>query len=117
MANEILNKKGIKITLVDARFAKPLDENLIWQAAIDHEAIITIEEGSIGGFGSHVSQFLSDKNLLDNNLKFRSMILPDKFINHNKPELMYKDAGLDAEAIVSKVLDSLNSKIIVQKQK
>ena len=117
LANEILNKKGIKITLVDARFAKPLDENLIWQAAIDHEAIITIEEGSIGGFGSHVSQFLSDKNLLDNNLKFRSMILPDKFINHNKPELMYKDAGLDAEAIVSKVLDSLNSKIIVQKQK
>ena len=117
LANEILNKKGIRITLVDARFAKPLDENLIWQAAIDHEAIITIEEGSIGGFGSHVSQFLSDKNLLDNNLKFRSMILPDKFINHNKPELMYKDAGLDAEAIVSKVLDSLNSKIIVQKQK
>ena len=117
LANEILNKKGIRITLVDARFAKPLDENLIWQAAIDHEAIITIEEGSIGGFGSHVSQFLSDKNLLDNNLKFRSMILPDKFINHNKPELMYKEAGLDAEAIVSKVLDSLNSKIIVQKQK
>jgi 1-deoxy-D-xylulose-5-phosphate synthase len=116
LANEILNKKGINITLVDARFAKPLDENLIWQIATDHEAIITIEEGSIGGFGSHVSQFLSEKNLLDNNLKFRSMILPDKFINHNKPELMYKEAGLDAEAIVSKVFDVLNSKIIVQKQ-
>ena len=71
LANDILNKKGIKITLVDARFAKPLDENLIWQIATDHEAIITIEEGSIGGFGSHVSQFLSEKNLLDNNLKFR----------------------------------------------
>ena len=116
LANEILNKKGINITLVDARFAKPLDENLIWQIATDHEAIITIEEGSIGGFGSHVSQFLSEKNLLDNNLKFRSMILPDKFIDHNKPELMYKEAGLDAEAIVSKVFDVLNSKIILQKQ-
>ena len=117
LANEILNKKGIGITLVDARFAKPLDENLIWQIATDHEAIITIEEGSIGGFGSHVSQFLSEKNLLDNNLKFRSMILPDKFIDHNKPELMYKEAGLDADAIVNKVFDTLNSKIIVQKQK
>ena len=116
LANEILNKKGINITLVDARFAKPLDENLFWQLATDHEAIITIEEGSIGGFGSHVSQFLSEKNLLDNNLKFRSMILPDKFIDHNKPELMYKEAGLDAEAIVSKVFNILNSKIIVQKQ-
>ncbi len=116
LANEKLNKKGIKVTLVDARFAKPLDENLIWQIATDHEAIITIEEGSIGGFGSHVSQFLSEKNLLDNNLKFRSMILPDKFIDHNKPEIMYKDAGLDADAIVSKVFDTLNSKIIVQKQ-
>jgi len=116
LANEILNKKGIKITLVDARFAKPLDENLFWQVATDHEAIITIEEGSVGGFGSHVSQFLSEKNLLDNNLKFRAMILPDKFIDHNKPESMYKEAGLDAEAIVSKVFDVLNSKIIVQKQ-
>ena len=116
LANEILNKKGINITLVDARFAKPLDENLIWQIATDHEAIITIEEGSIGGFGSHVGQFLSEKNLLDNNLKFRSMILPDKFINHNKPDLMYKEAGLDAEAIVSKVFDVINSKIILQKQ-
>ena len=116
LANEILIKKGIKITIVDARFAKPLDENLIWQVATDHEAIITIEEGSVGGFGSHVSQFLSEKNLLDNNLKFRSMILPDKFIDHNKPELMYKEAGLDAEAIVSKVFDIINSKVILQKQ-
>jgi|TARA_Y100001970_G_scaffold241301_1_gene304767 1-deoxy-D-xylulose-5-phosphate synthase len=116
LANEILNKKGLNVTLVDARFAKPLDENLFWQVATDHEAIITIEEGSIGGFGSHVSQFLSEKNLLDNNLKFRAMILPDKFIDHNKPDLMYKEAGLDAEAIVSKVFDVLNSKIILQKQ-
>ena len=116
LANEILNKKGIGITLVDARFAKPLDENLIWEIATNHEAIITIEEGSLGGFGSHVSQFLSEKKLLDNNLKFRSMILPDKFIDHNKPEIMYKEAGLDAEAIVSKVFDVINSKVILQKQ-
>jgi len=116
LASEILNKKGIGITLVDARFAKPLDENLIWEVSTNHEAVITIEEGSLGGFGSHVSQFLSEKKLLDNNLKFRSMILPDKFIDHNKPELMYKEAGLDAESIVSKVFDTLNSKIILQKQ-
>ena len=116
LASEMLNKKGIGITLVDARFAKPLDENLIWEVSTNHEAVITIEEGSLGGFGSHVSQFLSEKKLLDNNLKFRSMILPDKFIDHNKPELMYKEAGLDAESIVSKVFDTLNSKIILQKQ-
>ncbi len=117
LANEILNKKGIEITVVDARFAKPLDKNLIWELSVNHEVIITIEEGSLGGFGSHVSQFLSENSLLDNNLKFRSMVLPDKFIDHNKPELMYKEAGLDAEAIVSKVFDTLNSKVILQKQK
>ena len=70
IASENVAKKGINLTLIDARFAKPLDEKLIWQLATDHEAIITIEEGSIGGFGSHVSQFLTEKNLLDNNLKF-----------------------------------------------
>ncbi len=116
LANEILKKKGIGITLADARFAKPLDENLIWELATNHEALITIEEGSLGGFGSHVSQFLSEKNLLDNNLKFRAMILPDKFIDHNKPEIMYKEAGLDADAIASKVFDVINSKVILQKQ-
>ena len=115
IAQERLSKKGIYITIVDARFSKPLDENLIWQIAIDHEAIITIEEGSIGGFGSHVGQFLTDKNLLDNNLKYRSMILPDRFINHDKPELMYKYAGLDAKSIETKVLDTLNSKVVIKK--
>ena len=115
IAEENLKKKGINLTIIDARFAKPLDENLIWQIATEHEAIITIEEGSIGGFGSHVGQFLSDKNLLDNNLKYRSMILPDRFIDHDKPELMYKFAGLDANSIESKVLDTLNSKVIIKK--
>ncbi len=115
IASENLKKKGISITLFDARFAKPLDESTIWQIATDHEIIISIEEGSIGGFGSHVSQYLFDKNLIDNNLKFRSMILPDRFIDHDKPELMYKSAGLDALSIETKILDTLNSKVIVKK--
>ncbi len=115
IAKENLSKKGINITLIDARFAKPLDENLIWQVSTDHEVLITIEEGSVGGFGSHVAQFLSEKNLLDSNLKFRSMILPDRFIDHDKPELMYKYAGLDSSSIENKVLDTLNSKVIIKK--
>jgi 1-deoxy-D-xylulose-5-phosphate synthase len=117
IAGENLKKKGIHITIVDARFAKPLDEKLIWQIATDHEVLITIEEGSIGGFGSHVSNFLSEKNLLDKGLKFRTMVLPDKFIDQDKPEMMYKKAGLDAQSIEEKVLDMLNSNIILQKQK
>jgi len=116
-AAENLKKKGVNITVVDARFVKPLDENLIWQLATDHDSIITIEEGSIGGFGSHVTQFLSEKNLLDNNLKFRSMVFPDKFIDQDKPDLMYKIAGLDSKSIEEKILDTLNSNIILQKQK
>ena len=115
IAEENLRKKGVKATIVDARFAKPLDENLIWQLATNHEVIITIEEGSIGGFGAHVSNFLNDKNLLDSNLKLRSMILPDKFIDQDKPENMYKSAGLDALSIENKVLEVLNSKVIVKK--
>ncbi len=117
IAAESLKKKGINITIVDARFAKPLDENLIWQIATDHEALITIEEGSIGGFGSHVSNLLVEKNLLDKDLKFRAMILPDRFIGQDKPDLMYKAAGLDSQSIQEKVLNLLNSNIVLQKQK
>ena len=116
-ATENLKKKGIDITIIDARFAKPLDENLIWQIATTHEAIMTIEEGSIGGFGSHVLHFLSNKGLIDNNLKFRSMILPDIFIDQDTPENMYKIANLDSNSIEEKVLDLLNSNIVLQKQK
>ena len=116
-ASENLKKKGINITIVDARFAKPLDENLIWQLATTHESILTIEEGSIGGFGSHVVDFLSKKSLLDSNLKFRSMTLPDSFIDQDTPENMYKSAGLDAKSIEDKILDLINSNIILQKQK
>ena len=115
IAYENLKKKGINITVADARFVKPLDKNLIWQLAINHEIFITIEEGSIGGFGSHVGHFLNEKNLAHENLKFRSMILPDKFIDQNKPNEMYKEAGLDSESIVNKILETLNSKIVVKK--
>src|SRR6056300_113407 len=116
-ASESLKKKGINITIVDARFAKPLDENLIWQLATTHESILTIEGGSIGGFGSHVVDFLSKKSLLDSDLKFRSMNLPDIFIDQDTPENMYKSAGLDAKSIEDKILDLINSNIILQKQK
>jgi 1-deoxy-D-xylulose-5-phosphate synthase len=116
-AAENLKKKGVNITIVDARFAKPLDENLIWQLATTHEAIVTIEEGSIGGFGSHVVNFLSRKGLMDSNIKFRSMTLPDVFIDQDTPENMYKIANLDSISIEEKVLDVLNSNIVLQKQK
>ena len=116
-ASENLKKKGVNITIVDARFAKPLDENLIWQLATTHEAIMTIEEGAIGGFGSHVVDFLTKKGLMDSRLKFRSMTLPDIFIDQDTPNNMYKFANLDALSIEEKVLDLLNSNIILQKQK
>ena len=116
-AAENLKKKGINITIVDARFAKPLDENLIWQLATTHECIMTIEEGSIGGFGSHVIDFLTKKGLMDNNLKFRSMILPDFFLDHDTPENMYLKAGLDSISIEEKVINTLKSNIILSKVK
>ena len=112
-----LKKKGVNITVVDARFVKPLDENLIWQLATTHEAIITVEEGSRGGFGSHVVDFLTKKGLMDSNLKFRSLTLPDLFIDQDTPENMYKIANLDSSSIEEKVLDVLNSNIVLQKQK
>ena len=116
-AAEILSAKGIELTIVDARFAKPLDEKLIMEVATSHEAVVTIEEGSIGGFGSHVSQLLSDRGVFDNGLKFRSMILPDTFIDQDTPEAMYKKAGLDSSSIVNKIEDLLKSNIIVAKNK
>ena len=115
IASENLAKQGLNISIADARFAKPLDENLIWQLATNHEVLITIEEGSIGGFGSHVNNYLNDKGLLDGKLKFRTMILPDKFIEQNKPDEMYKEAGLDAKSIETKILETLSSKIIIKK--
>ena len=116
-ASEKLLIKGIDCTIVDARFAKPLDEKLIMEIATNHEVLITIEEGSIGGFGSHVMQLLSDRGVFDRGLKFRSMILPDIFIDQDSPEKMYEAAGLDSESIIDKVKETLNSNIILAKNK
>ena len=116
-ASEELLKKGIDCTIIDARFAKPLDEKLIMEVASNHEVLITIEEGSIGGFGSHVMQFLSDRGVFDRGLKFRSMILPDIFIDQDTPEKMYKTAGLDSSSIAHKVEETLNSNIILAKSR
>ena len=112
-----LDAKGISTTVADARFAKPLDKQLIMNLCLNHEVLITIEEGSIGGFGSHVFQMLSERGIFDKGLKIRSMILPDQFINQDTPENMYKTAGLDAEAIEQKVLDTLKSNIVISKTK
>ncbi len=114
-ASEVLSKKGINITIVDARFVKPLDEKLIMEIATSHEALITIEEGSIGGFGSHVSQLLSERGVFDNGLKFRSMILPDEFLDQDTPEKMYIKAGLSYKSIVEKVEQTLVSNIVFAK--
>jgi len=116
-ASEKLLKKDIDCTIIDARFAKPLDEKLIMEVASNHEVLITIEEGSIGGFGSHVMQFLSDRGVFDRGLKFRSMILPDIFIDQDIPEKMYVTAGLDSTSIASKVEETLNSNIILAKNR
>jgi 1-deoxy-D-xylulose-5-phosphate synthase len=116
-ASDLLSKKGIDITIIDARFAKPLDEKLIVEAATNHEVLISIEEGSVGGFGSHVMQFLSDRGIFDKGLKFRSMILPDLFIDQDTPEKMYEKAGLDSLSIANKIEETLNSNIIFAKNR
>ena len=116
-AAEILSAKGIELTIMDARFAKPLDEKLIMEITTSHEVVITIEEGSIGGFGSHVAQLLSERGVFDKGLKFRSMILPDVFIDQDNPEVMYKKAGLDSLSIVNKIENVLKSNIVLAKNK
>jgi 1-deoxy-D-xylulose-5-phosphate synthase len=116
-AADILFTKGIELSIIDARFAKPLDEKLIMEVATSHEAVITIEEGSIGGFGSHVSQLLSDRGVFDKGLKFRSMFLPDLFLDQDTPDAMYKKAGLDCDSIVEKVENILKSNIVLTKNR
>ncbi len=106
-ACEALAAKGITPTIADARFAKPLDRDLILGLVADHEALITIEEGAVGGFGSHVAQMLADAGAFDDGLKYRSMVLPDTFIDQAGPRDMYDIAGLNAEDIEAKVLDVL----------
>jgi 1-deoxy-D-xylulose-5-phosphate synthase len=101
--------------VADARFAKPLDRDLILQLAADHEALITIEEGAVGGFGSHVAQLLSDEGVFDDGFRFRSMVLPDTFIDHSSPEDMYATAGLNAADIEAKVLQVLGVEVLARR--
>ncbi|MBH1973524.1 MAG: 1-deoxy-D-xylulose-5-phosphate synthase [Rhodobacteraceae bacterium] len=111
-AAEALVARGLNPTIADARFAKPLDRDLILGLARNHEALITIEEGAIGGFGSHVAQLLADEGIFDHGLKFRSMVLPDTFIDQASPEAMYRVAGMDAAQIEAKVLETLGVAVV-----
>ncbi len=112
LAAEDLDAAGLSTTVVDARFAKPLDHDLIRQLARHHEVLITVEEGAVGGFGSHVLQFLAHEGLLDNGLKIRPLVLPDIWMEQAKPEAMYAKAGLDRAGIVSTVFRTLGQKEI-----
>jgi 1-deoxy-D-xylulose-5-phosphate synthase len=111
-AAEALAARGLAPTLADARFAKPLDRDLILRLAREHEALITVEEGAVGGFGSHVAQLLADEGVFDTGLKFRSMVLPDIFIDQASPEAMYRVAGLDAGRIEAKALEVLGVAVV-----
>jgi len=106
-AAEALTARGLTPTVADARFAKPLDREMILSLARGHEALITVEEGAIGGFGSHVAQLLAEEGIFDTGLRFRSMVLPDIFIDQALPEAMYHVAGMDAAQIEAKVLQTL----------
>jgi 1-deoxy-D-xylulose-5-phosphate synthase len=106
-AADELETLGLPATVADARFMKPLDLDMILKLAREHEVLITIEEGSIGGFGTHVLQTLADHGVLDRGLRVRNMVLPDTFIDHDSPAAMYAQAGLDAKGIVAKVFEAL----------
>jgi 1-deoxy-D-xylulose-5-phosphate synthase len=106
-ASEELAALGLSTTVADARFAKPLDTDLVLRLAREHEVLVTIEEGAIGGFGGYVMQALADAGVLDRGLKIRSMVLPDVFIDQDSPNAMYAKAGLDAKGIVAKVFEAL----------
>ena len=111
-AAEALAGRGLPPTVADARFAKPLDRDLILSLARDHEALITVEEGALGGFGSHVAQLLAEEGVFDRGLKYRSMVLPDVFIDQASPEAMYRVAGMDAAQIEAKVLETLGVAVV-----
>ncbi len=106
-AADLLAARGVSTTVADARFAKPLDEDMILRLAREHEALITVEEGSMGGFGAFVLQLLADRGALDRGLKIRTLVLPDVFQDQDKPEVMYAQAGLDAEGIAASALVAL----------
>ena len=106
-ASEILASYGLATTVADARFAKPIDQLLITQLARDHEVLLTVEEGSIGGFSAQVMSFLTKSGALDKGLKFRPIFFPDKFINHGKPDQQNIECGVDVDNIVKTALGAL----------
>ncbi|MBK1677258.1 1-deoxy-D-xylulose-5-phosphate synthase, partial [Rhodospirillum rubrum] len=106
-ACEILAARGLTPTVADARFLKPFDEELVADLAARHEVLIVVEEGSIGGFCSHVATWLANQGLLDGGLKLRALHIPDRFFEHDKPEVQCAKAGIDAQAITTAVLDAL----------
>jgi len=114
-AAEELGAAGLSTTVADARFAKPLDEDLVRRLARSHEVLVTVEEGAIGGFATQVLQFLAHEGLLESGLKVRPLVLPDAFVDHAKPEKMYADAGLDAAGIVRTVFVALGHAVRAQR--
>ena len=110
-AAEMLDAHGLSTTVADARFAKPLDEELLLRLAKEHEVLITIEEGSVGGFGAFCLHALAEHGALDNGVKIRTMVLPDTFIDQDSPAKMYEEAGLNADAIVAKVFAALGRQV------
>ncbi|MEQ9047676.1 MAG: transketolase C-terminal domain-containing protein, partial [Sneathiellaceae bacterium] len=106
-AAEDLAARGLGTTVADARFCKPLDEDLVRRLARSHEVLITVEEGAIGGFASHVMHFLAREGLLESGLKVRPLVLPDRFLDHDKPERQYELAGLTAPHMVQTALQAL----------
>ena len=113
-AADELSSFGLSTTVADARFAKPLDTDLLLRLAREHEVLITIEEGSVGGFGSYVLQALAEHGALDSGLKVRTMVLPDVFLDHDSPAEMYARAGLDADGIVRKAFEALGKDVAVE---
>ncbi|MDZ5646177.1 1-deoxy-D-xylulose-5-phosphate synthase [Nitrospirillum sp. BR 11828] len=108
-AAEDLAVRGLSTTVADARFAKPIDKELVRRLAVEHDVLVTIEEGSVGGFGAQVMQFLAEEGLFDAGLKFRPMVLPDHYQEHDNPAKQYEEAGLNANGIVDTVIKALGS--------
>jgi 1-deoxy-D-xylulose-5-phosphate synthase len=115
LAAEELEAAGLSTSVADARFAKPLDHDLISRLAREHEVLVTVEEGAVGGFGAHVLQFLSGAGLLDGKLKVRTLVLPDEYTQQAKPEVMYARAGLDHTGIVKTVFAALGRESLATK--
>jgi 1-deoxy-D-xylulose-5-phosphate synthase len=113
-AADELSMRGLSVTVADARFAKPLDETLVTQLARNHEVLLTVEEGSVGGFGAHVLTYLAQSGELDAGLKVRTMTLPDRFVDHGKPVEQYEDAGLQARHIVEMAVNALGKPKIIR---